>query len=104
IAKAFGSESAEMKRPVRVWIADFGVAIAAKETSIARDGSMRFKSATVAIPAESHVVRGVQIIVVTDRPLSQVSEVNNRKVVRIEIQGKDATITLMPRGDATPFT
>src|SRR5437870_8811321 len=42
IEKAFGKDSAEFKRPVRLWLADIGMAIAAEKTQIARDdGSIR---------------------------------------------------------------
>ena len=98
IEKAFGKNSAELKRPVRVWMPKIGVVIAAKEASIARDdGSIRFLSASLGIPAETLVFRGEHILITTDIPLTKLSELNDCKVVRIEIHGTSPDVLLTPR-------
>src|ERR1700679_2320637 len=51
IEKAFGKNCAELKRPVRVWIPDIGMILAADKATVAHDGqTVHFASASARLP------------------------------------------------------
>src|SRR4051812_19582703 len=70
VESAFGRGSAETRRPVRLWISDVGVVVAAKEATLAKDGrSVRFVDVSLALPSESKVLRSEEATVAFDQPI-----------------------------------
>jgi hypothetical protein len=99
---AFGKDSPEMTRPIRVWIHYIGMVIAAEKATVApNDGSIRFTSVSIGLPLESQVLSGEQAIVVADRPVTQWSELKNRSVISIEVRCKNSVVMLTPSRDTT---
>jgi hypothetical protein len=103
IEKAFGRDSEEMRRPIRLWISNLGLVIAAKEAGVTRDGhSVRFKTASIAIvdaregTAEVRAIRGEEAILVADRAVTQWGDLKTARVTMAEVNHKNAVITLAP--------
>jgi hypothetical protein len=100
IEKAFGRDCAELKRPIRLWLADVRMVIAAEKASVARDGqSVHFASASAALlnaRAEVSVLRADEVVVSVDQPVKVSSELRNRRVTTVEVTGENSTITFTP--------
>jgi hypothetical protein len=105
IEKAFGRDCAELKRPIRVWIHDISMVIAAEKASVAKDGSVRFGSASVGLPNDGTDVKalhGDEIVITVDRPVRQeISELRERRVTTVEIHNKNLITTLTPTPNST---
>jgi hypothetical protein len=72
IEKAFGKDCAELKRPIRIWIPDIGMVIAAEKASVTRDGlSVRFTSFCLGFSFKPIVLRGEEARVVVENPLTK---------------------------------
>jgi hypothetical protein len=98
IESAFGRDSAETRRPVRLWISDFGMVVAAKEAVLAKDGrSVRFVDVSLGLSAESKVLRGEESTVTLDQPIKEVDQITNCNVASVELRGKSGTILLTPQ-------
>ncbi len=99
IQKAFGRDCPELKRPIRLWLADVGMVIAAEKAGpVQGHVAFRFTSASIAFPAESKVFRGDEIVVAVDQPVMLASDLPNRRVTTVEVDGKDSIVTLTPQG------
>lgn len=104
--KAFGKNCAELKRPIRVYVADLGMLIAAEKAMIAHDGlSVRFASASAGVvegPGDVKDLRADEMVVNVDKPVKAVSEVRFRYVMSMEAPSKGMTVTLTPITTAGP--
>jgi hypothetical protein len=93
IEKAFGKDSAEMNRPVRLWIADIGMAIAAEKASVSEFGwAIQFSSVSIVFPKEAKVLRGYEAVVSATLPVSQWSELAGRTITLVEVRGENSII------------
>jgi hypothetical protein len=103
LKKAFGADSEELKRPIRIWVADIGMVVAAKEAKTVRNGSfIHFASASIALledptdPKDLTVFRGDEIIVAVDRPVTKWSDLADRAVTKVEVHEKKLITTISP--------
>ncbi len=69
IEKAFGKDSAELKRPIRMWLPDIGMAIAAEKASVAPGGlAIRCTSASLGSAViASKVIHGEEIVIIVEK-------------------------------------
>jgi hypothetical protein len=105
LEKAFGGSSDELRRPIRLWIPDIGIAISAEEFSVIRDNRVRLATISVAViqdvngagtAPEINVHRGDDALITLDRPATQWSELRNGKIMTVEVRGKQSSIILTP--------
>jgi hypothetical protein len=103
LEKAFGGSSDELRRPIRLWIPDIGMAISAQEFSVLRDNRVRLATISVAVIQdvngaatlpEINVHRGDDALITLDRPVTQWSEMRNGKIMTVEVRGKQSSIIL----------
>src|SRR6516162_4393183 len=105
LEKAFGGSSDEMQRPIRLWIPDLGIAISADEFSVIRDNRVRLETISVAViqdvngagtAPEINVHRGDDAVITLDRPAKQWSELQNGRIMTVEVRGTQSSIILTP--------
>src|SRR6516164_442369 len=105
LEKAFGGSSDELRRPIRLWIPDIGIAISAEEFSVIRDNRVRLATISVAViqdvngagtAPEINVHRGDDALITLDRPATQWSELGNGRIMTVEVRGKQSSIILTP--------
>ncbi len=106
LEKAFGAGCEEMRRPLRIWLDDKGIAFAAGEFSIdKKNGSIRLAPFSMALfhkgtargehPEISSIKCDIAIITL-DQPISQFSQLTNsaRKIIAVEMQGGRPGVTI----------
>ncbi len=99
IEKSFGGQSDEIRRPIRLWIPDIGIAVAAKEGVLARDGlSVRFVDVSLALPAESKVLHGPECTFVLDQAIAEIDGISRRSMMKVELRSKSGTVVITPQG------
>src|ERR1019366_1458495 len=104
LKKAFGPLCRELQRPLRLWLSDKGIVFAAGEFNIDKsDGRVKLAPFSAAIYHKSSVpgafpeistISCDMAILTMDRSIAQYSDLNNRKVIAIELVGKQPGITL----------
>jgi hypothetical protein len=98
IETTFGKDSAETRRPVRLWLSDIGMAIAAKEAIIGKDARIRFVDVSLGLPAEAKVLHGSEATVIVDQPITDIESLGSRSVMTVELRGKNGTVSFTPQG------
>ncbi len=102
LEQSFGGSCKELQRPLRLWLPDRGAAFAAGEFGIEPNGRVRLSPFSAAIyhkrklPGdfpEISTLRCDVAILTLDRPIANFSELNGRKVIAVELQGRQITIT-----------
>jgi hypothetical protein len=98
LTMAFGPSCKELQRPLRLWLPDKGIAFAAGEFFIEKsDGKVRLSPFSAAFYHKSKVpgaypeistIRCDMAILTLDRPVSLFSELSNRKVIGVEMVGR----------------
>jgi hypothetical protein len=101
---AFGPLCKELQRPLRLWLPEKGVAFAAGQFDIDKtDGRVRLAPFSAAIfhkskvPGEYPEISTISCdvaILTLDKQVSQYNELNNRKVIGVEMIGRQPGITL----------
>ncbi len=101
---AFGAGSEELRRPLRLWLPDKGIAFAAGDFSIdAKDGRVRLAPFSVAIFPKSKgsgrypeisTMRSKVAILTLDRPAANHTELANRKIIAVELQSGRPGVTI----------
>jgi hypothetical protein len=104
LQKAFGTSSDELRRPIRLAVPDFGIAIAAEEFSVTRDSRVvRLATISVAViqdvngsgsSPEINVHHGDDALITLDHPATQWSELRDRQIMKIEVRGKQSSVIL----------
>ncbi len=97
---AFGENSEELRRAIRVGLPDIGMVIAAKAVSVDADGRLVFTTASIGLvkgPDAIGPLRGDEIVIFTEKPVCQIADLGNRRMLRVEVRGGDWTITLTPK-------
>jgi lipopolysaccharide export system protein LptA len=103
LAQGFGQGCPELQRPLRLWLPDKGIAFAAGEFNIDRDGRVRLAPFSAALYHKTKVPGGYPeistircdvAILTLDRPVMSYSELNNRKVIAVEMVGRQPGIQL----------
>ena len=85
--QAFGKDCAELKRPIRVWIPDVGMMVAAEKATVARDGmSVRFTSASAGSVIDGQVFRGEEIVANVNQAIKVPGDVRMRHVATLEVR------------------
>jgi hypothetical protein len=94
---AFGPNCQELQRPLRLWLPAKGIAFATGEFRIDEGGKVRLAPFSAALyhksktpgayPQISTIVCDMAILTL-DQPVSQLSELNNRKVIAVEMVGR----------------
>jgi hypothetical protein len=97
IKQAFGADCPELKWPIQLEVNNKTLAVAAEDFKIEDDGRLCLMPASVAVfprdfPApgtfpEINTLRGQVAYIKFDRPISNLSEINGRKIVGAEISG-----------------
>ena len=97
---AFGIGREELQRPLKLWLPEKGVLLAAGEFSIDdKDGRVRLQPFSAALFHKNKVPGGYPEIstiqceiayLTLDHPVKLLSELNNRKVIAIEMRGSRA--------------
>jgi hypothetical protein len=95
---AFGQNCKELQRPLRLWLPDKGIAFATGEFLIDKtDGKVRLapfsaafyhKSSVPGAFPEISMIRCDMAILTLDKPVTQFSELNSRKVIAVEMVGR----------------
>ena len=103
LTQSFGPNCKEKQWPLRLWMADKGIAFAAGDFSIEKDGKVRMAPFSAALyhkakaPGaypEISTIRCDVALITLDRPVSSYSELNSREVIGVEMIGKSPGITL----------
>jgi hypothetical protein len=104
LEQAFGPGSEELRRPLRLWSPDKGIAFSAGEFTITQEtGLVRFapfsaaffhKSKTPNGPQEISILKCETAILTLDRPVTQYSELSSRKIIGVEMVGGARGVTI----------
>lgn len=109
IERAFGKDSPLLKRPVRFWVADLGVAITAEKNSLSNASRMsrevQLTSASVAFIQNEPVMKmidGDRIVISLSQGIGSVEELRSpgQVVSSIELHRGSSVITLTPQKPA----
>ena len=105
LEKAFGAGREELQRPIRLMFPDKGITISAGLFEIEKsDGRVRMAPFSVALfhktktPGgypEISTIKADVALLTFDRPVLQFSELNNRKIVAVELQGERPGISII---------
>ncbi|MBI1833011.1 MAG: hypothetical protein HYR84_16345, partial [Planctomycetes bacterium] len=100
---AFGPGCAELRRPLRLFVPDRGIAFAAGECTIDKAaGKVRLAPFSAAVFHKSKgpgaypeisTIRSETAILTLDRPVGQFTELSNRKIKVVEMEGMRITLT-----------
>jgi hypothetical protein len=108
IKKAFGPGCEEMQRPIRFFLADLNMVVAAKEASVGRDGrSVRFTTVSVGFVDQAQALFGEEAVIATealnstDQVIKQWGDLGKRGIASIELQGKNSTVAFTRRNGVT---
>lgn len=102
LEQSFGSGCKELQRPLRLWLPDRGAAFAAGEFNIESDGRVKLAPFSAAIyhkrklPGdfpEITTLRCDTALLTLDKAIANFSELNGRKVIAVELRGKQISIT-----------
>ena len=103
LSQSFGANCKELHWPLRLWLADKGIAFASGDFSIEKDGKVKLAPFSAALYHKSKgpgafpeisTIRCDIALVTLDRPVSSYSELNNREVIGVEMIGKKPGITM----------
>ncbi len=106
LEKGFGTGCEEMRRPLRIWLPDKGIAFSAGEFNIdKKNGSIRLAPFSVAMyhkgtPRGAHpeitTIKCDIAIITLDQPITQFSQLtnSNRKIIAVEMQGGRPGVTI----------
>jgi hypothetical protein len=98
IEKSFGSDSAESRRPIRLWFRDNGLVVAAKEATFNQTGEARFVDVSIFTAADSKTFRASQGTFSFDKAVEAIDQLPIRSVLVMELLTKNGTMTLgVPR-------
>jgi hypothetical protein len=90
--QAFGSDCAELRLPVRVWLPALGAIVAAKKADVVEGPhAVRFTSASIGFPrntTESEVLRGDEIVIVVTTPVESLGFLKDRVVAAVAGEGE----------------
>ena len=100
VEMAFGADCAELRQPIRVWIAELNMIVTAKEASVASDArTIRFVSVSIGLlRGETRIFRGDEAMFQLDNVVVGWKEIADRTVSKITLHDKASITTL------TPFT
>jgi hypothetical protein len=103
LAKVFGRDGPELRRPIRIGIQSLSLVIAAEEVRVARDGrSLLLQMVSVVLgdpqEAQPRVLRGERLELTVDRSIGQPADLKTCAVTRAVVHEKTWTITLSPAG------
>jgi hypothetical protein len=96
IRQAFGADSEELRRPIKLVVRDKGMVLSAGEFSCnEKDGRVKFAPFSAALfpknkdggPQEINTVKSDIAFLTLDKPVQSASELANRKVTAIELRG-----------------
>lgn len=103
LMQAFGSNCGEKQLPLRLWLADKGIAFAAGDFTIEKDGKVKMAPLSVALfhknktpgpfPEISTIKCDVAYLTL-DKVVTSYSELNNRDIVAVEMSGKHPDIVI----------
>lgn len=94
VAKTFGADSPEARRPVRLWIATFGAVIAAKEGAVQDDGrSVRLVDVSLRIANDAKILHGDSVVIELLQQIEKITDVDRSLAHRIVVRQKDRTVT-----------
>ena len=102
LEQSFGAGCKELQHPLRLWLPDRGAAFAAGEFNIENDGRVKLAPFSAAIyhkrklPGnfpEISTLRCDVAYLTLDRPIGNFGELNGRKVIAVELKGRQITIT-----------
>ncbi len=102
LTQSFGAGCKELQHPLRLWLPDRGAAFAAGEFNIETDGRVKLAPFSAAIyhkrklPGnfpEISTLRCDVAYLTLDRPIGNFSELNGRKVIAVELKGRQINIT-----------
>src|SRR6266540_309076 len=103
LAQSFGANCKEKQWPLRLWLSDKGIAFAAGDFFIEKDGKVKLAPFSAALYHKSKApgafpeistIRCDIALITLDRPVSSYSELNNREVIAVEMIGKKPGITM----------
>ncbi len=100
IDKVFGRDSEQQARPIRVWLPNFSMVLAATKIGELGGRTVRFHSASAAVVdpdefnAKATVFHGQEIVLTMDGVLKQLSELKGLSVTAAEIHNQKKKITL----------
>jgi hypothetical protein len=91
IIVAFGKDSNELRRPLRLWFSEKRLVLAAAEFSLEPDGRVRLGRGSLAIlspeDAPLTTLRSDSVYLTLDRPIAKITDVSRRNIVAIEVAG-----------------
>jgi hypothetical protein len=102
LEQSFGAGCKELQHPLRLWLPDRGAAFAAGEFNIETDGRVKLAPFSAAIyhkrklPGdfpEISTLRCDVAYLTLDRPIGNFGELNGRKVIAVELRGRQIAIT-----------
>lgn len=103
LAQCFGPNCDELRWPLRLWLADKGIAFAAGDFSIEKNGKVKLAPFSAALYHKSKgpgafpeisTIRCDVALITLDRQVSTYSELNNREVIGVEMIGRKPGIAL----------
>ncbi|MBI2807993.1 MAG: hypothetical protein HYX68_23665 [Planctomycetes bacterium] len=103
LEQGFGAGSQELQRPLRLWLPDKGVAFSAGDFALDKAGRVRLAPFSAAFfhktkkPGEYPEISTIKCdvaILTLDQPATSFSDLNNRKVIAVEMMGKRPGIVL----------
>ena len=90
---AFGKDCKEINRPLRLWLPERRLSISTGEFAIDRDGRVKLAPCSLAVFSEDKqdrvlsTIRAEWVILTLDRPVTELSQIRNRKIIAIEVPG-----------------
>ncbi|MSQ95014.1 MAG: hypothetical protein EXR98_10730 [Gemmataceae bacterium] len=103
LEQAFGVGCKQMQRPLRLWLPDKGVVFSAGDFQLDKDGRVRLAPFSAAlyhkskIPGEFPEISAIDCdvaIFTLDQPATSIGDLNNRKVIAVEMVGRQPGITI----------
>ncbi len=104
---AFGSNCPEMKYPIQLWMRDKGIVIAAGDCRFEEDGRVRLtpfsgvhlpRSKTPRTQQDLYTIQCEDAFLTLDRPVKAFGELQDRKIVALELRGKPDILLTSNRG------
>ena len=112
LEQAFGAGREELRRPLKLWLPDKGIVFAAGEFKIdPKDGRVRLapfsaamyhKSTPPGAFPEISTIRCEVAYLTLDRPIKDLSQLNGRKVIGVEMRGNQPTGITLSNNRRTP--
>lgn len=95
IVAIFGADSAELKYPLRIWIAKYSIAIAAHEFKVGVDGNILLSGPVSIGNDPAKIIRGDKATILANEATTW-NGLANVRLMLIEVHTKSASITLTP--------